>query len=420
MVMHVRGSPIGYTSVLIAVVASMGGFLFGYDTGQISGILVYEDFKARFATETDPMTGEPAFNTYLEGCITGFLSIGTAIGAILGAPAADKLGRRLAMQVEVLVFCIGVIIQVTSFEAWYQVAIGRLVTGLGIGALSAAVPLYQSETVPRQIRGSLVATYQLFITFGIFIAYCFALGTRELDPSSASWRVLIVLGIPFSLILAIGIQFCPESPRWLATRGRLDEAYNALALVRGCSPKESNPWVEQEYADILAGIERDRHLGESKWIDCFKKADKTRYRTILGIVLQAGQQLTGANYFFYYGTQIFTSAGLSDQFVTQLILGGVNFACTFAGLYILERFGRRNPLIVGAAGMVVFLVVFATAGTAGDSTTYGIGVTQIVAAVFFIMFYATTWGPGIWLFVGESFNMRTRAKQASLATLSNW
>lgn len=121
-----------------------------------------------------------------------------------------------------------------------------------------------------------------------------------------------------------------------------------------------------------------------------------------------------------FAKQIFTSAGLSDQFITQIILGGVNFACTFGGLAILERFGRRMPLIIGAAWMVVFLLVFATAGVAGDTSTYGIGVTQIVAAVFFIVGYATTWGPGIWIFIGESFALRTRAKQASLATLSNW
>lgn len=140
------------------------------------------------------------------------------------------------------------------------------------------------------------------------------------------------------------------------------------------------------------------------------------YETALALLLRRANRQR----FLSPGTQIFTGAGISDSFVSQLILGAVNFICTFGGLYILERFGRRRPLIYGAAWMVVWLCVFAGVGTGGDPGTYGIAVTQIVAAVFFIMGYATTWAPGIWLFVGESFAMRTRAKQASLATLSNW
>lgn len=420
MVFTIRKSPIGWTSILIAVIASCGGFLFGYDTGQISNVTVFDDFKIRFATGALDASGIPTWNPWLEGLIVGFLSIGTAIGCILGAPTADKLGRRLAMSVECVVFTIGVIIQVTSFQAWYQVAIGRLVTGLGVGALSSAVPLYQSETVPRQVRGALVATYQLFITFGILIAYAFGIGTRTLQPSSATWRLLIALGIAFAAILGFGIQFCPESPRWLAARGRYEEAYKSLARVRAASADSGNPWVEQEYADILAAVEQDKQLGESSWIECFYPHHRTLYRTLLGIALQAGQQLTGANYFFYFGTSIFTAASISDPFLSQLILGAVNFVCTFGGLYILERFGRRRPLIFGAAWMVIWLCVFAAAGVGGDPTQYGIACLQIVAACFFIVGYATTWAPGIWLFVGETFSLRTRAKQASLATLSNW
>lgn len=216
-------------------------------------------------------------------------------------------------------------------------------------------------------------------------------------------------------------MFCPESPRWLCQQGKHDEAYRSLARVRGAKPGESNAFVEQEYADVLAGVEADALMPKAGWIDCFKPQHRTLYRTLLGITLQAGQQLTGANYFFYYGTTIFTASGLSDSFVSQLILGAVNFVCTFGGLYILERFGRRRPLIYGAAGMAVWLMVFAVAGVAGDpEANPGIARLQIVAACFFIVFYATTWAPGIWLFVGESFALRTRAKQASLATLSNW
>ncbi len=130
------------------------------DTGQISGILIMSNFRDRFGTEN----GE--FNVWIEGVLVSLLSVGTMFGALLGPYLSDGLGRRRAMQWMVLVFVIGVVIQVTAFEAWYQVAIGRGISGLGVGGLSAAVPVYQSETVPRQIRGTLVGTYQLAITAG--------------------------------------------------------------------------------------------------------------------------------------------------------------------------------------------------------------------------------------------------------------
>ncbi|UZJ55264.1 hypothetical protein CBS101457_004584 [Exobasidium rhododendri] len=439
MVFTVRGSPIGSTSLVVAVLASMGGFLFGYDTGQISGIQQMPDFINRFGTvHTTNADGTvtTAFDEWLIGLIVSLLSVGTAVGCLVGAPLADKLGRRKAMFYETIVFSIGVIIQVTSFHAWYQLAIGRIVTGLGVGALSSAVPLYQSETVPRQIRGAMVGTYQLFITFGILVAYCINIGTRSIDNpdhlqigaqgvgNSAEWRIPVAMGIPFAIILGVGIMFCPESPRWLIANGKPDEAYRAVAIVRGAHKEDSNPWVEAEFAEIVTNFEQDSKLPKGTWQDCFKPQGKVLYRTLLGVYLQAGQQLTGANYFFYFGATIFTSVNLQDSFVTQIILGAVNFACTFLGLYVLERFGRRVPLIIGAAWMVVWLLVFGLAGTLGGTdgevTDSGIGKLLIVSACMFILGYASTWAPGIWLFCGESFSRHTRAKQAAIATLSNW
>lgn len=422
----VRGAPIGWVAIFVALLASMGGFLFGYDTGQISGIQEMADFASRFGTE--PPAGDiegatHSFNKWLIGLIVSMLSIGTAIGALIGASLADWLGRRYAMAIEVLVFDIGVIIQVTSFDAWYQVGIGRLITGLGVGALSAAVPLYQSETLPRQIRGAMVGTYQLFITLGILVSNCINIGTRSID-NSASWRIPVALGIPFATILGVGILFCPESPRWLVANGKIDQAYESIAIVRGAKRSDSNVWVESEYAELISNYEDDVKRGAGRWSECFKPQGRVLYRTLLGIALQAGQQLTGANYFFYYGATIFSSVQLQDSFVTQIILGAVNFACTFLGLYVLERFGRRWPLIIGAIWMVIWLLVFGLAGTlggdGGDVTDPGIGKLLIVSACMFILGYASTWAPGIWLFCGESFSRRTRAKQASIATLSNW
>jgi len=419
---YVEGLPIGWVAIMLALLASMGGFIFGYDTGQISDIVLMDDFLLRFAKCTTPGDASTCtFSVVREGLIVSLLSIGTLTGALCGAPTADFLGRRHAMVSECVVFIIGVIIQLCSFHVWQQFAVGRFISGLGVGALSAAVPMYQAETAPAQIRGTLTATYQLFITFGILVAYCISIAARS-APGSGSWRIVVGLGIIWPLILSIGILFMPESPRWLAIHDRMPEARRSLARTRGVPVEEAqdHPVLNAEADDIQANALYEAQF-KSGWIDCFKVENKTLYRTLLGMSLQSLQQLTGANYFFYYGASIFKSVGISDSFVTQIILGAVNFVCTFGGLYVMEKFGRRRPLIVGGLWQSAWLFVFASAGTAKDPTTNpNIGKLMIVSACLFILGFATTWAPGVWILIGETFPTRTRAKQGALATASNW
>ncbi|KAI8976337.1 general substrate transporter [Trametes punicea] len=419
---YVDGLPIGWMAVMLAVLASMGGFIFGYDTGQISDIVLMEDFLLRFSTCGTPGDVNTCkFSTVREGLIVALLSIGTLVGALLGAPTADFLGRRYAMTVECIVFMLGVIIQITSFHSWVQFAIGRLVSGFGVGSLSAAVPMYQAETAPPQIRGTLTATYQLFITFGILVAYCISIGARYIS-GSGSWRTVVGIGLLWPLILGIGILFMPESPRWLTAHNRFPEARRAIAVTRGIPESEADDhfFVHRELEEMKSAIEFESKV-KAGWLDCFKPGRMQLYRTLLGMTLQMFQQLTGANYFFYYGATIFTSVGISDSYVTQIILGAVNFGCTFGGMYVMERFGRRFPLIIGGVWQSIWLFVFAAAGTAKDPTKdEGIGKVMIVSACLFIFGYAMTWAPGIWILIGETFPTRTRARQAALSTASNW
>lgn len=407
---------------MLACIASIGGFIFGYDTGQISDILIMDDFLKRFGTCGDPNDVSTCeFSTTRSGLIVSLLSIGTLVGVLAGALVADWLGRRWAVVVESMVFCVGLVIQMTAFSVWQQVAVGRFVAGLGVGALSAVVPMYQAETAPPQLRGTLTATYQLFITAGILVSYCVAIGTRYLG-GDASWKIVIGLGFVWAVMLIAGILFMPESPRWLAARGRNDAVAKSIARSYGIPPSEasSNRFVQAEVDEIFNQIEAERHL-KAGWVDCFKPANKTLYRTLLGMSLQSLQQLTGANYFFYYGATVFQGVGVADSFVSQIILGTVNFVCTFGGLYVMEKFGRRLPLIYGGIWQSIWLFVFAAAGTAKDpSENKGIGILMITSACMFIFGYAMTWAPGIWILIGETFPTRTRAKQGALSTAANW
>ncbi|THG96102.1 hypothetical protein EW026_g5674 [Hermanssonia centrifuga] len=407
---------------MLAVLASMGGFIFGYDTGQISDILLMPDFLQRFAQCTDRSDASTChFSIVREGLIVALLSIGTMIGALGGSWTADFLGRRLAMTAECLIFMVGVIVQITSNHVWAQFAVGRLISGLGVGALSAAVPMYQAETAPPPIRGSLTATYQLFITFGILVAYCIGIGTRNIE-GSGSWRTLVGIGLIWPLILGLGILTMPESPRWLASKGRHDEARVSLARSRGIPLEEAehNRTIHREMEDMLSALEYEKGIKAGFW-DCFSPRDKQLYRTLLMMTLQMFQQLTGANYFFYYGATVFQSVGISDSYITQIILGAVNFGCTFLGMYVMEKFGRRVPLILGGIWQSAWLFVFAAAGTAKDpSTNPGIGKLMIISACLFILGYASTWAPGVWILTGETFPTRTRSYQASIAAMSNW
>jgi SP family sugar:H+ symporter-like MFS transporter len=338
---------------------------------------------------------------------------------------ADWWGRRKSLSFGVIIFLIGCVIQLTAMESWVHIMMGRFVSGLGIGNLSVGVPMFQSECSPREIRGAVVASYQLLITFGILVANCVNYGTRELQDSAASWRIVIGLGMAFAVPLGLGILLVPESPRWLAARSRWDDARVSIARLRGLKHEPHHHLVEDDMREMREILEKERAVGVGSWAECFvprpNGVPKQVYRTILGITIHFLQQWTGVNYFFYYGATIFESAGIDDPIRTQLILGAVNVAMTFPGLYVVEKFGRRGPLLIGAIWQAAWLAVFASMGTAlnpEDNSTSGI--IMIVSACMFIASFAMSWGPICWVVIGETFPLRTRAKQASIATAGNW
>ncbi|KAJ3541164.1 hypothetical protein NM208_g4742 [Fusarium decemcellulare] len=411
------------TSLVVALFVSMGGLLFGYDTGQISGFLEMPDFLDRFGMTNS--SGDRVFSTVRSGLIVALLSIGTLMGALIAAPIADRVGRKYSISFWCLIISVGFIIQISANRDWVQIMMGRWVAGLGVGALSLLVPMFQAETSPPWIRGAMVCTYQLFITMGIFLAACFNYGTVTHHPnSSASWRTVIGIGWVFTLFLGIGILFFPETPRFDYRRGHVDRARDTLCKVYGATP---NHWaIHTQMEEIESKLKAEKTVKGnpiSEFVTMFR-APRMAYRIFIGMSLQMFQQLTGANYFFYYGVTIFRSVSISS-FKTQIILNTINFVVTFIGLYLVEHYGRRKSLVAGSIWMFICFLIFASVGHfALDRTTpentRSAGIAMIVMACLFILGFATTWGPMIWTIMSEIFPSRYRAKGMALSTASNW
>ncbi|KAK8197848.1 general substrate transporter [Phyllosticta capitalensis] len=416
-----RNGGVSVLAVFLSLVASTGGFMFGYQSGQISGFLEMDDYKRRFG---EPQAdGSHTFSASRQGAIVGLFSIGCLMGCLTAGKVADTLGRRLTISLFAFVAIIGSIIEVASTTHWAQFAVGRLVDGMGIGALSATVPMYQSESAPPAIRGSLIALYQLFVTLGIWFAELVNFGT-ETRSDSGSWRITGGLSFAFALILGIGILFLPESPRYAYRAGRVDEARNTMARLANLEPYD--PVIESEIQEIQQKLDEDKANSAAgyPWYEIFT-APRMFYRTALGVVIQAGSQLTGANFFFYYGTTIFSATGLQNSFETQVILGSVNVFCTFGGIYVAQRCGRRISLIVGSAWMFMCFMVFSFVGQYllnhdDPQSTPTAGNVMIVFACLFLAAFATTWGPLSWAVVAELYPSAYRAKCMALATASNW
>ncbi|PHH81297.1 hypothetical protein CDD82_1096 [Ophiocordyceps australis] len=415
-----EGEKVTFLACLLGAVASIGGFIFGYVSGQISGFFLMDDYARRFGQlQSD---GSYTFSAARQGTIVGLLSIGSLLGALIAGKMADTIGRRPFISISSFFACIGVVIEISSSHHWVQFAVGRLVTGLSIGSMSVVVPMYQSESTPAVIRGVIISTYQLLVTLGIWTAEMVNWGTESMT-TSASWRIPNGLTFAWALFLGTGILFLPESPRFAYSRGRVDEARRSISRLSGLPPDSVG--VNRQIDDIQAKLdEESASSAEFRWIEIFT-GPRMFYRTVLGVVLQAGQQLTGANFFFYFGTTVFAATGISNSYTTQIILGSVNVFCTIVGLWIIKRFGRRITLMVGAAWMMVCFFVYAFVGEFAldqnnPMNTPKAGSALVAFSCLAIAAFAVSWGPLVWTVNAELYPLRYRSACMGLATASNW
>ncbi|CAI4874879.1 AHL_G0012020.mRNA.1.CDS.1 [Saccharomyces cerevisiae] len=394
------------TVSIMCIMIAFGGFVFGWDTGTISGFVNQTDFIRRFGMKH--RDGSFYLSEVRTGLIVSIFNIGCAIGGIILSKLGDMYGRKVGLIVVVVIYIIGIIIQIASINKWYQYFIGRIISGLGVGGIAVLSPMLISEVSPKHLRGTLVSCYQLMITAGIFLGYCTNYGTKTYS-NSVQWRV------PLGL----------ESPRYLAEVGKIEEAKRSIAVSNKVAVDD--PSVLAEVEAVLAGIEAEKLAGSASWGELFSTKTKVLQRLIMGAMIQSLQQLTGDNYFFYYGTTIFRAVGLSDSFETSIVLGIVNFASTFVGIYVVDRYGRRTCLLWGAASMTACMVVYASVGVTrlwpngqDQPSSKGAGNCMIVFACFYIFCFATTWAPIAYVVVSETFPLRVKSKAMSIATAANW
>ncbi|KAI7216076.1 putative glucose transporter rco-3 [Hortaea werneckii] len=434
-------APVTWKAYMMCAFASFGGIFFGYDSGYINGVTGSERFIELI--EGPPPPGTDPADWALSGShlslITSILSAGTFFGAIIAGDVADIIGRKWTIIAGCLIYIVGVILQVATNGLGLIVA-GRLVAGLGVGFESAIVILYMSEICPKKVRGALVAGYQFCITIGLLLAACVNYGVKEYQ-NSAEYRVPIGLQFIFGLVLGGGLLFLPDSPRYYVKRGRVEKARKALSSVRG-QPQDSE-YVEAELAEIIANEEYERSLIPAGswingWMNCFRgsvfKSNSNLRKTILGTSLQMMQQWTGVNFIFYYSTPFLSSTGAIDNvFLISLIFTLVNVCSTPISFWTVEWLGRRPLLIWGAFGMLICQFLVAIIGVtvgfnhtyenaAGDTIANNIPAVnaQIAFIAIFIFFFASTWGPGAWIVIGEIFPLPIRSRGVGLSTASNW
>ncbi|GMM37488.1 hexose transporter [Saccharomycopsis crataegensis] len=413
-------------AALVVLSVTFVGFTFGFDTGTISGITGFPDYIERFG-QLNHATGEYYFTTTRKSLIIAFYSVGGGVGGIFLSGFANTIGRKYSLLIFLSIYVVGNIIQITSGHGkWYQMFIGRIITGLSSGALASVAPMFGGELSPAKYRGALVCSFQLFLTLAIFLGYCCDYATKEHNSGAAQWRIVMGLNFLWAfLIFALVWIVVPESPRYLAEIGKGDKAKETIAYINKVPLKSR--FVEEEYKAIEEGILTEQAAGTASWKELITGKPKIFPRVVMGFMIMALQQLSGINYFFYYGTTIFAAVGLQDSYQTVIVLGVVNFASTIFSLYFVDKFGRRSTLIGGSIVGAIALYIYTILGVVAlypngrdEASSKPVGNAMIFLTCLFIAAFAASWGAIGYVILAESFPIRIRAKASSVGILSSF
>lgn len=385
---------------LVAVVATFGGLLFGYDTGVINGAL-------------EPMKSDLGLTSFTEGVVVSILIFGAAFGAIVGGKLSDLHGRRNNILVIALVFVVGTLGCVLS-PSWPVLAFFRFVLGLAVGAASATVPVYLSEIAPFERRGSLVTRNEVMIVSGQFAAFIInAIIFQVWGENEGVWRFMLVVAVLPAIALFFGMLRMPESPRWLVAKDRDPEALAVLKQVRSAERAEA----EMAEVHALAEEERAAQTGGAsdlgvRWI---------RRLILIGIGLGVFQQFTGINSVMYYGTQLLTESGFSTSgaIIANTLNGLFSVLGITVGLLLMNRINRRTMLLGGFALTTTFHVLVGLSALLlpdGTAKAYFI----LVFVVLFVFSMQGTIGPLVWLMLAEIFPLKIRSFAIGLCVFMLW
>ncbi|HCN61277.1 MULTISPECIES: sugar porter family MFS transporter [Mammaliicoccus] len=379
-----------YRTKLIFFLGALGGLLYGYDTGVISGALL-------FIKNDIPLTN------FTEGLVVSSMLVGAIFGSGASGPLSDKLGRRKLVFIIAIVFILGALI-LSFAQSMVILVIGRFIIGLAVGGSTAIVPVYLSEMAPTDTRGSLSSLNQLMITIGILASYLVNYAFADAE----AWRWMVGLAVVPSIILMAGVYFMPESPRWLLEHRSEKAARKVMAITRQQSE------IDKEIDEMKEII----HISESTWT--VLKSVWLRPVLLIGCIFALLQQIIGINAIIYYAPTIFSQAGLGDAtaILGTVGIGSVNVIVTIFAIMIMDKIDRKKLLITGNIGMVSSLLIMATlVWTIGLDSTVGAWII-VACLTMFIIFFAFTWGPILWIVLPELFPMRARGAATGIATLS--
>ncbi|MCP2679588.1 sugar porter family MFS transporter [Maricaulaceae bacterium NA33B04] len=403
----------GYV-VLITIVATIGGFLFGYDSGVINGTV--DGLRAAFNSE-DVGTG---FNV-------ASMLLGCAVGALLAGRMADVFGRRTLLIVSAVFFIV---------SAWgsgiangsLEFVIYRILGGLAVGAASVMAPAYISEIAPARMRGRLTTVQQIAIIAGLFcsflsnyfLAQAAGSSTSEFWMGFQAWRWMFWVELIPAVVFLIALFKIPESPRYLVLKSKNDQALSVLGRLFG------GDRAEAKIAEINASLSSDHQPRLTDLIDPVVK--RVRPIVWVGIGLAVFQQLVGINVIFYYGAVLWQAAGFSesDALLTNVLSGGLSIGSVLLALFLIDTVGRKPLLIIGSIGMTVTLALAAFAFSSGElvdgqlNLSDDMGLLALIAANAYVMFFNFSWGPVMWVMLGEMFPNQIRGSGLAVAGLFQW